>query len=58
MLTRASLGNDASLAHLAGKEYLSQCVVDLMSPRVVQVLTLEIEFASIFLTHAAGIIEW
>ena len=57
VLTSTSLGYDASLAHLAGKEYLTQGVVDLMSPRVVQVLTLEIEFASIFLTHASGIVE-
>lgn len=57
MLSGTRLSDDTGLAHLARHENLSHGVVDLMGTRVVEVLTLEIELAAVFLTHAAGIIK-
>jgi hypothetical protein len=40
VLARAGLGDDALFAHAIGQEDLSQSVVDLVRPRVCQILTL------------------
>ena len=58
MLTSSRLSNDALLAHLLRQENLSQSIVDFVCTRVVQILTLQVQLASIFLTHALGVIEW
>ena len=42
MLSCTCFGNDAFLAHLLGKENLSQRIVYLMCPRVVKVFTLQV----------------
>ena len=57
MLSGSCLRHDALLTHFLGNENLSDGVVDLMGTRVVQVLTLEVELATVFLTHATGIVE-
>ena len=56
MLAGTRLGYDAGLAHTARKEYLPEGVVYLVGARMVEILTLEIQTASITLGHAAGII--
>ena len=57
MLTGTSLGNDTGLAHFLCHQNLTDGIIDLMSTCMVQVFTLQIELASVLLTHALGIIE-
>ena len=57
MLSGTSLRNDPSLAHAPSDQDLADRVVDLMSAGVVQVLTLEIDFAAILLAQSTGEIE-
>ena len=54
MLSGSCLGDDARLAHLPCHENLSDGVVDLVRARVVEVLTLQIELAPVFLAHSPG----
>ena len=54
MLTGTCLGDNSRLAHLLSHQDLSYGVVDFVGTRVVQVLALQIELATIFLTHPAG----
>ena len=57
MLTGSCLGDNTGLAHLLCHQNLADGIVDLVCSRMVQVLTLQIELATIFLAHALGIIE-
>ena len=57
MLTGTCLGNDTGLAHLLCHQNLTDGIIDFMSTCMVQVFTLQIELASVLLTHALGIIE-
>ena len=43
MLTGPCFGHDAPFAHPTGQQRLSQCIVDLVGPRVGQVLALEVD---------------
>ena len=58
VLTCTCLGNDTLLAHLLGKENLTEGIVDFVGTRVVEVFTLEIELTTILLTHTLSKIEW
>src|SRR5574344_368749 len=58
VLSCSSLSNDSCLAHLLRQKNLSQCIVNLVCACMVQVFTLQVEFATIFLAHALGKIEW
>ena len=51
------LSDDASLAHLLRHQNLTDGIVDLVRTGMVQVLTLQIQLASVLLAHALGIIE-
>src|SRR5574344_422496 len=57
VLTGTGLGDDTGLAHFVGKKDLSDGVVDLVGTRMIEVLTFEIQTATVFLTHAFGIIK-
>ena len=57
MLSGSCLCDDTRLAHLLGQQDLTHGVVDLVSARVVQVLALQIESATITLTHPLRQIE-
>ena len=57
MLTGSCLSDNAGLAHLLCHQNLADGIVDLVCSCMVQVLTLQIELATIFLAHAFGIIE-
>ena len=58
MLARAGLGDEAGFAHLPGQQGLTQHVVDLVGPGVVQILPFEIDLrAPQVLGHAPGIVE-
>ena len=57
MLTSTGLCDDTGLAHLLGQQDLSDGVVDFMGTGVVQVLTLQIQFAAILLTHPLGVVQ-
>jgi len=46
VLARAGFGNDARLAHAAGEQDLADAVVDLVRPRVEQVLAFQIDLRS------------
>ena len=46
VLTGAGLGNEAGLAHLLGKQCLTENIVDLMCTGMVQVFALEINFCT------------
>ena len=58
VLSGSSFGNDALLAHLLGKENLTERIVDFVGTRVVEVFALQIELAAVLLAHALGIVEW
>ena len=57
VLTGSCLCDDTGLAHLLCHQNLTDGIVDLVCSCMVQVLTLQIELATIFLAHAFGIIE-
>ena len=57
VLTGAGLSHDAFLTHLLGNQDLTDGVVNLVRTRVVQVLALQVELATILLAHALGQIE-
>ena len=57
VLSSSSLSYDASLAHLFGEENLSERIIYLVSSRVVEVFSLEVELATIFLAHALSVVE-
>ena len=57
VLTSTRLSDDASLAHLLRHQNLTDGIVDLVRTGMVQVLTLQIQLASVLLAHALGIIE-
>ena len=57
VLPRARFGDDAFLAHGPCQEDLPNSVVDFVCPGVVQVFTLQVELAAVFLAHAAGKVE-
>ena len=57
MLAGTGFGDDARLAHVAGKEYLTDGVVDFVSSGMVEVFALEVKAATIAATHTVGIIE-
>ena len=58
MLTCASFGNDARLAHALGQHGLTDHVVDLVSAGVVEVFTLEVDLrAAHFAGHAGCVVD-
>ena len=57
MLTGTCLCDDTGLAHLLGQQNLTDGVVDLVGTGVVQVLTFQIEFTTVLLTHSLGVVQ-
>src|SRR5690554_1155931 len=58
MLTCASLGDDAPLAHTSGQHRLADYVIDLVSTGVVKVFTLKEDVcATRFLTETPGVVH-
>ena len=57
MLSGTRLGDDAFLTHLLCQEYLTDGVVNFVSTGVVQIFALQIQLATVFLTHALCQIE-
>ena len=55
---RSGFGNDTALAHAARQKYLSDTVIDFVGTGVVQVFTLEIDFAAVLFGQAVCRIEW
>src|SRR5574344_1158099 len=51
MLSSSRLGDDTFLSHFLGQQNLTDGVVDLVGTRMVEVLALQIELASIALAH-------
>ena len=58
MLSGSGLGDDACLAHLLGHQNLTHGIIDLMSTRMVQVFTLQIQLTAISIAHTLSIIKW
>ncbi|MPN41054.1 hypothetical protein SDC9_188594 [bioreactor metagenome] len=58
MLTGTRLGNDTGLAHLAGDQYLTDSIVNLMCTRMVQIFTLQVNFTTIPFGKLLREIEW
>ena len=57
MLSGTRFGDDACLAHLLRQQNLADGVVDFVCARMVEVLALEVELASILLAHSSGVVE-
>ena len=57
VLSGSRLGDDTCLAHTLGKQNLTDGVVDLVGTGVVQVFALQVELATILLTHSLGKVE-
>jgi len=57
VLPGAGLGDDPGLAHAFGQQGLAEDVVDLVGPGVVEVLTLEVNPATVFFREALAVIN-
>ena len=57
VLAGAGLGDHAGLPHLLGQQDLADGVVDLVGAGMVAVLALQVEVATILLTHTLGIVQ-
>ena len=57
VLAGTRLSDDTLLAHLLGKQYLTDGVVDLVSTRVVKVFAFQVKPTAVFLAHTLGMIE-
>ena len=57
MLSGSRLCDNLGLTHSLGKKYLTEHIINLMSSRVIQILSLEIYLRSILLTQSLCIIQ-
>ena len=58
MLSGSRLGNDTCFSHAARQKYLPDGVVYFMGSRMIEVLSFQVYFTSIFFREAACQIEW
>ena len=57
MLACTRLGDDAVLTHLLRQQDLPEGIIDLVRPRVIEVLALEVDLRTILLAESARVVE-